>query len=158
MEKVAKVAIAIGKKVVLCVEGEIEKDIEKIFVFRIAHVQVFRSILTAGGYIEVEERYEYDSGFIEQKVQEHFQAQRPHQRIIIPPQKIGEYTNQLRVVVDKEGYHLETFHNDQWKPVASFLLEYVLEDESTRKTLRGYKKKGARFIYLQDTRPSQDPF
>lgn len=153
-----KVEIAIGKRITLCVEGEIEKDIEKIFVFRINHIQVFRSILTASGYVEVEERYEYDSSFIEKKVQKYFQAQRPHQRVIVPPQKIGEYTNQLRVVVDKEGYHLETFHNDQWKPVASFLLEYVLEDELTRKTLRGYKKKGARFIYTQDTHPSQDSF
>lgn len=153
-----KVTIAMGKKMTLCVEGEIEKDIEKIFVFRITHVQVFRSILTASGYVEVEERYEYESSFIEEKVQAHLQAQRPYQRVIVPPQKIGEYTNQLRVIVDKEGYHLETSHNNQWKPVASFFLGDVLEYESIRKTLSGYKKKGARFIYTQDTHPSQDSF
>lgn len=147
------------KKRILSVYGEIEKDIKNIFVFRITNVKLFHKILTVAGQIEVEENCEkIDQNTIIEEVKKFFNKKRPHQKIIIPPQKTGKYTGCLRVVVKKDGYCLEHLWNENWTMCCFFCRELVAENSNTRKMLAGYRKNGARFIYTDDTLPSQDLF
>lgn len=154
-----KIIIELDKRTTLIVEGEIEKDNEKFFVFRINHAQIFKVISKVDGDYEADITHKYTPEFIEYRVIKHFQQINPDKNVIVPPQKKGHFTDILRVIINNSGYNLEVFRNGKFLP-GIFLgsVDDVKKNDNIKQNLIGYKKGGARFIYQDNAHPSMDPF
>lgn len=154
-----KITIEVDKRMILVVEGAIEKDTESFFVFRIKHAQLFKRVHAVDGCHEVDVTHRYNPDFIEDQMVKHFRGIYLDKEIIVPPQKKGPFTHILRVLVNDKGYHLEVFRDEKFLP-GIFLgsVDDVKNNDNIKQNLIGYKKGGARFIYQDNTHPSMDPF
>lgn len=158
MKNETQLTIPIRENVQLIAEVDIIEDSETAFTCKIINA----NIVLTNGDIEEDITHQYTTDFIETVVQLHYEGISSRQKITVIPQKVGDFTKVLRIIVDKHGYFMEVFNMDSEKqtmqksPIGTFA--QVKKSKVIQKNLSGYYKGGARFIYRDNTHPRNDVF
>lgn len=135
-------------------EGYVVKETEKIFVFKITHAQIFKSMPGMSSNDEVDITHQCTPEAIESFLQRHFEKLDDYKskKIIITKQKRGKLTDTFIVFCRKEGYFMQPIYP---KPMPEFFLG-ARNDEYIRKSILFYQKEGARLIFQEGTRPDHE--
>lgn len=119
------------------------------------------NVISNNNEIRKDITHEYSTDYIENAVLKHYQDTR-NQNITVMPQRVGHFTNVLRIIVHRHGYFMEVFNMNpknptmQKSPIGTF--RQVKNSPDIQSNLSGYYAGGARFIYRDNTHPSNDVF
>lgn len=151
-----KIDCKLDNKTHLMAELATIKHTDKLLVYKISHAQILQTIRSTDGPREIDVTHRYSPLFIENAA--HSELQKKYdQKIIITPQKTGELTDVIRIIVNTEGYHMDIIDHPKHKFLIGSFQE-VSDSQNLLDNLKSYKRRGARFIYQDGAHPNNDPF
>jgi hypothetical protein len=151
-----KIDCKLDNKTHLMAELATIKRTSKLLVCKILHAQILQTTRSTDGRQEIDVTHHYSPLFIENAT--HSELQKKYdQKIIIAPQKTGELTDIIRIIVDTKGYHMDIVNHPKHKFLIGSFQE-VSDSQNLLDNLRSYRRRGARFIYQDGAHPNNDPF
>lgn len=151
-----KIDCKLDNKTHLMAELATIKHTDKLLVYKISHAQILQTIRSTDGPREIDVTHRYSPLFIENAAHSELQK-KYNQKIIITPQKTGELTDVIRIIVNTEGYHMDIIDHPKHKFLIGSFQE-VSDSQNLLDNLKSYKRRGARFIYQDGAHPNNDPF